>query len=91
MPTTSTPTPSETHLSILRSGDVTATVVTESGSHYTVVARRAVGVVVIHDTRGWVCQGKRLAILNGRMYLYGLEGNILASTTRIASVYIATN
>lgn len=88
-------TPTETQFSILQSDNMTATVETESGSRYTIVARPNVGVVLIHDTEGWVRQGRALMVVRGQMLLIDTDrdGDDRAAwrTTRLTHIYIATN
>lgn len=90
--TATTTIPSPTELSILQSNHMTATVTVQGGERYTVVARPNAGVVLIHDTKGWVCQGKRLSVIEGKFFLFDHKGRVLArSTWRITHIYIATN
>lgn len=80
------------HLSILAASHVTATFDTESGTHYTVVARPSVGVVLVCDNRpGWVFEGERLEIRNGAVYLLHRNGRTIAHTTQVVRVNILTN
>lgn len=84
--------PSATEISILESSHMTATVTTESGSHYTVVARPNVGVVLIKDSDGWAGRGTQVKVdgLRGRLFLLR-DGQIVAQTTPITHIYILSN
>jgi len=86
--TTTTVTPSD--IAILEASYMSATVSTRSGSHYTVITRPSVGVVLINETRGLVARGTTLRIIDGRMYLL-TNGQVIASTTRLTQVYILEN
>ena len=89
-----TTTPSGTNISILQSTHMTATVQTTSGSHYTVVTRPSVGVVLIHDDKGWVIRagkGSRVSVVQGRLFVMGADGKVFARTTAITSIYIMSN
>ena len=81
-------------VSILQSSNMTANVQTRTGSRYTVVTRPEVGVVLIHDTKGWAVRagkGSRVAIIQGRMYVIGANGRVVAQTTSLTGVYIMSN
>jgi hypothetical protein len=73
---------------------MTATVRTASGSNYTVVTRPNVGVVIIHDDKGWAIragEGSRVSVIQGRMYVSDAMCQVVASTTQITSIYIMSN
>ena len=84
--------PNETDISILQSTHMTATVRTASGSNYTVITRPSVGVVLIHDDKGWAVKGVgTVEVHNGRMYVFDAKRNVVAATTLITSIYIMSN
>lgn len=83
--------PSKSDLRILESSNMTANVQTRTGSRYTVVARPNVGVVLIHDDKGWAAKGAQIVVLGGRLYMLNEVGRILAQTTSITGVYIMSN
>jgi hypothetical protein len=88
---TATATVRPTDVTILQSSHMTATVDTASGSHYTVVTRPDVGVVLIHDTKGWVAKGTGLRIIRGRLFLFDKNNQVVAATTVLTNVYIMSN
>jgi hypothetical protein len=80
------------HLSILTDSHMTAMFETRSGSHYTVVARPSIGVVLVCDNNpGWVFEGSRLEIRDGAVYLLHRNGRTIAHTTQVVRVNILTN
>lgn len=89
---TTTTSLNETNISILQSHHMTATVRTSSGSNYTVVTRPNVGVVLIHDDKGWAVKGTgTVEVQGGRMYVFNAKRKVVATTTRIVSIYIMSN
>ena len=82
-------------VAILRSSHFTATLRTETGSHYTLVVRPHAGAVLIHDDKGWVVQGKRIRVaMDNSIQLFGEfkgEWRVLARTTPVVHAYILSN
>lgn len=91
---TTTVGPSKTDLQILESTNMTANVQTRTGSRYTVVTRPNVGVVVIHDDKGWAVRagrGSMLMVIDGRMFVVCPNGAVAVQTTTLTGVYIMSN
>ena len=80
-----------TDISILCSNHMSATVDTASGSRYTVIARPNVGVVLIHDDKGWARKAARIQVIRGRMFLFDANGQVVASTTVVTNIFIISN
>lgn len=83
---------------VLESSHMSATLTTESGSHYTVITRPGdhtdepfTGlVVVINDKTHQIITGTHLQIWNGRMIVQKITKTVL-ETTPITGVYIMSN
>jgi len=89
---TASPLVSKNKLAILQARHVTAAVTTSSGSRYTVVTRPNVGVVLIHDTKGWAIKGPgTIKVTDGRMFVFDKDGKVVAQTTAITSIYVMSN
>ena len=76
---------------ILQSGHMTATVQTESGNSYTVIARPKIGVILINEREGKAGKSHHFTVRDGKGYLVNKEGQVVASTTKITVVKILTN
>lgn len=75
---------------VLQESHMTAIVDTQSGSRYTVVARPAAGVILIHDTDGWARQGSSVMVVADRLHLVKGE-RVLWQTTPITHINILSN
>ncbi len=76
---------------ILKSGHMTATVETESGSHYTVVTRPRIGTVLIKDSADWAVKGDEFIVTHDNRMILFRKGRLLTSTTRIKRIHILSN